>query len=47
MSAILFVLWIVGSISGSTEGAWVHLLLLFSMVTLLLAVAQRGRGSMA
>ena len=43
MSIILFVLWALGLISGSTEGYWVHLLLLFSMVTLTLAVAQRGR----
>jgi hypothetical protein len=43
MSMILFVLWVLGMISGSTEGYWVHLLLLFSMVALTLAVAQHGR----
>jgi hypothetical protein len=43
MSIILFVLWSLGMISGSTEGHWVYLLLLFSMVTLTVAVAQRGR----
>jgi hypothetical protein len=43
MSIILFVLWALGMISGSTEGYWIYLLLLFSMVTLILAVAQRGR----
>jgi hypothetical protein len=43
MSIILFVLWTLGMISGSTEGYWVHLLLVFAMVTLILAVAQRGR----
>ena len=47
MSAILFLLWVLGSVTGSTEGHWVHLLLLFSVVTLTLALAQRGRGSMA
>ncbi len=47
MSAILFVLWVLGLISGSTEGHWVHLLLIFSMVTLILAVARRGRGALA
>jgi Family of unknown function (DUF5670) len=47
MSAILFVLWVLGLISGSTEGHWVHLLLLFAMVALLLAVARRGRGALA
>jgi hypothetical protein len=43
MSIILFVLWTLGMISGSTEGYWVHLLLVFSMVALTLAVANRGR----
>jgi hypothetical protein len=43
MSIILFVLWVLGMISGSTEGYWVHLLLVFSMVALTLAVSQRGR----
>jgi Family of unknown function (DUF5670) len=43
MSIILFVLWALGMISGSTEGYWVHLLLVLSMVALTLAVAQRGR----
>ena len=47
MSAILFVLWVLGLISGSTEGYWVHLLLMFSVVTLVLAVAKRGRGALA
>lgn len=47
MSAILFVLWVAGSVSASTEGAWVHLFLLFSFVTLVIALAQRGRGSLA
>ncbi len=43
MSIILFVLWALGMISGSTEGHWVYLLLLFSMVCLTVAVAQHGR----
>jgi hypothetical protein len=47
MSIILFVLWALGMISGSTEGLWVHLLLLFAMVTLILAVTQRGRRMLA
>lgn len=47
MSAILFVLWVLGLISGSTEGRWVHLLLIFSLVTLILALARRGRGALA
>lgn len=47
MSAILVVLWAVGLLTGSTEGQWVHLLLFFSLVTFILALAQRGRGSLA
>lgn len=43
MSIILFVLWVLGLITGSTEGYWVYLLLLFSLVTLVLAVLSRGR----
>ncbi len=47
MSIILFVLWVLGMISGSTEGLWVHLLLAMAVVTLILAVSQRGRRSLA
>ncbi len=47
MSIILFVLWMLGMISGSTEGHWVYLLLVFSLVTLVLAISQRGRRSLA
>jgi hypothetical protein len=47
MSIILFVLWALGLISGSTEGYWVHLLLAMAAVTLLLAVSQRGRRVLA
>jgi hypothetical protein len=47
MSIILGVLWVLGLISGSTEGLWVHLLLAMSVVALILAVSQRGRRSLA
>jgi hypothetical protein len=47
MSIILFVLWTLGMISGSTEGLWVHLLLVMAVVTLILAVSQRGRRALA
>jgi len=43
MSIILFVLWALGMISGSTEGHWVYLLLIFSLVALTVAVARSGR----
>ncbi|KFE69926.1 lmo0937 family membrane protein [Hyalangium minutum] len=47
MSIILFVLWMLGLITGSTEGYWVYLLLLFSMVSLVLAVSNRGKRLVA
>jgi hypothetical protein len=47
MSIILFVLWVLGMISGSTEGLWVHVLLAMAVVTLILAVSQRGRRALA
>ncbi|QSQ26878.1 lmo0937 family membrane protein [Pyxidicoccus parkwayensis] len=43
MGMILLVLWGLGLTAGSTEGYWVHLLLLFSFVAFLLAVASHGR----
>nr|WP_163989209.1 lmo0937 family membrane protein [Pyxidicoccus caerfyrddinensis] len=43
MGMILLVLWGLGMTAGSTEGYWVHLLLLFSFVAFLLAVVSTGR----
>lgn len=43
ITVILFVLWVLGMISGSTVGAWVHVLLVFALVSLVLAVARHGR----
>jgi hypothetical protein len=43
IAVILFVLWVVGLITGSTEGYWVHLFLGFAMASLLLALMSRGR----
>ena len=45
ITVILFVLWVLGLISGSTVGAWVHLLLVFSLISLVLAVTRRGRAA--
>jgi hypothetical protein len=44
ITLILFVLWVLGMVSGSTMGFWVHLLLLFAVTSLILAVARRGRA---
>ena len=43
ISVILFALWVLGLVSGSTEGSWVHLFLLFALVALVLAVATLAR----
>lgn len=45
ITVILFVLWVVGLITGSTEGYWVHLFLAFALASLLLALMGRGRRS--
>lgn len=47
MSIILFALWVMGLVTGSTEGYWVHLLLLFAVICLVLAVARMGRRALA
>lgn len=47
MSIILFALWVMGLVTGSTEGYWVHLLLLFAVLCLVLAVARMGRRALA
>ena len=43
MGIILMVLWVMGLITGSTEGSWVHLLLVFSIIAFVLGVASLGR----
>lgn len=40
---ILFALWALGLYSGAELGMWVHSLLLFSLISLLLAVVNSGR----
>lgn len=40
ISIILMLLWFLGMISGATLGWWVHLLLLFSLISLVLAVVR-------
>ncbi len=47
ITVILFVLWVLGMVSGGAAlGAWVHLLLVFSLVSLVLAVVRHGRVAM-
>jgi hypothetical protein len=42
ITIILFVLWVLGLISGASLGWWVHLLLVFGLVSLVLAVVGQG-----
>lgn len=44
MAVILLVLWILGMVSGAALGWWVHLFLVLALVSLILAVAGRGRS---
>ncbi len=45
ISAILFVLWVLGLVSGAEVGLWVHLFLVLGLVSLILAVAGSARSS--
>jgi hypothetical protein len=42
---ILLVLWVLGLVSGSTMGAWVHILLVLAIVSLIFAVLRRGSAA--
>ena len=43
IAIILMVLWFLGLLSGGTVGVWVHLLLLFSLVSFALAFVHGSR----
>src|SRR5438045_9281374 len=42
ITVILLVLWVLGLVSGSTMGAWVHILLVLAIISLIFAVLRRG-----
>jgi hypothetical protein len=42
ITVILLVLWVLGLVSGSAIGAWVHVLLVLAVVSLIFAVMRRG-----
>jgi hypothetical protein len=42
LTILLVLLWAVGMISGYTLGSWIHLLLLFALVALIIAVVRGG-----
>ncbi len=45
ITVILFVLWILGMISGATLGWWIHVLLVLAVISLIFAVIRRGGGA--
>ncbi|RXL67966.1 lmo0937 family membrane protein [Citrobacter sp. AAK_AS5] len=45
ITVILFVLWALGFASGSTLGAWVHILLVLAVISLIFAVSRRGSAA--
>lgn len=44
ITVILFVLWILGLVSGAQLGWWIHVLLVLAVISLILAVIRRGGG---
>ncbi|MFZ5468432.1 MAG: lmo0937 family membrane protein [Myxococcota bacterium] len=43
MAMILFVLWVLGMVSGAPLGMWIHLFLLSALVAALLALMGLAR----
>jgi hypothetical protein len=43
VTVILLVLWVLGMVSGASLGWWIHLFLLFALVSVILAVANRSK----
>lgn len=43
IAVILFVLWVLGMVSGAALGMWIHLFLVFAFVSLVVAVATHRR----
>ena len=46
VTVILLVLWVLGLVSGASLGAWVHILLVLAVISLIFALL-RGRGGAA
>ena len=45
ITILLLVLWALGMVSGSTLGAWVHILLVLAVISLIFAVMRRGTAA--
>jgi len=44
ITVILVVLWALGLASGAALGAWVHILLVLAVISLILALMRRSRA---
>jgi Family of unknown function (DUF5670) len=45
ITILLVVLWALGMVSGSTLGAWVHILLVLAVISLIFAIMRRGSAT--
>ncbi len=45
ITILLFVLWVLGMVSGSTLGVWVHILLVLAVISLIFAILRRGAAA--
>jgi hypothetical protein len=44
ITIILFVLWLLGVVSGYTLGSWIHLLLVLAVIVLIFNLLSGRRG---
>jgi uncharacterized protein DUF5670 len=45
ITILLVVLWALGMVSGTALGAWVHILLVLAVISLIFAVMRRGSAT--
>jgi hypothetical protein len=45
ITVILLVLWVLGLVSGASMGAWIHILLVLAIISLIFAVLRRGSAA--
>jgi hypothetical protein len=45
ITVILLALWVLGLVSGSAVGAWIHILLVLAVISLIFAVMRRGSAA--
>ena len=47
ITVLLLVLWLLGMLSGYTLGAWIHVLLILAIVSVVISLIRRGTGDPA